>query len=66
MGQIFAKYFYKIYCQKIFAAIDLRICSTVPLTFTSFSKPAGIPTDSCENSTAAEMGFNLYPNIKQK
>ena len=34
--------------------------------FTSFSKPAGIPTDSCENSAAAEMGFNSYPNIKQK
>ena len=34
--------------------------------FTSFSKTAGIPTDSCENSTAAEMGFNSYPNIKQK
>ena len=33
MGQIFAKYFFKIYCQKIFAAIYLRICSTGPLTF---------------------------------
>ena len=34
--------------------------------FTFFSKPAGITTDSCENFTAAEMGFNLYPNIKQQ
>ena len=33
MGQIFAKYFFKIYCQKIFAAIYLKICSTGPLTF---------------------------------
>ena len=34
--------------------------------FTSFSKTVGISTDSCESFTAAEMGFNLYPNIKQK
>ena len=37
-----------------------------PHFFTSFSKPAGIPTDSSENSTASVMGFNWYPNINQK
>ena len=32
---------------------------------TSFSKPAGIPTDSCEN-TAAEMGFKFRTQISMK
>ena len=49
---------------KIFTAVYSRVCSTGPLT--SFSKTTGIAADSCENSTAAEMGFNSYPNIKQK
>ena len=51
---------------KNICAVYLRVCSTGPLTFfTSFSKPGRTSTDSCENSSAAVMGFIWYPNINQ-
>ena len=37
-----------------------------PHFFTSFSKPAGIPSNSCENSSSAEMGFQLVPKYQRK
>ena len=54
--------------QIFFSQLDHICCclfkllfNSSPHFFTSFTKPAGIPTDSCENSTAAEIGFNSSP-----
>ena len=65
--QIFPKYlFLNLIIKNICCRLFKNLLNWSPHFFTSFSKPAGIPTDSCENSTAAEMDFNSYPNIKQK
>jgi hypothetical protein len=49
---------------KNICTVYLRVCSTGPFTFfTSFSKPAGASTDSCDKSSAASLNDQLDPNI---
>ena len=65
--QIFSKYcFLNLIIKNICCCLFKSLFNWSPHFFTSFSKPAGIPTDSSENSTASVMGFNWYPNINQK
>ena len=54
MGQISAKYFFKQYRQKIFAAsFKSYIQLVLKISFTSFLQPAWIETDSIVNTFSA-------------
>ena len=62
------KYFPNIFLSpgysEIFAAVFSKsLFNWSPHFITSFSKPVRIPTESCENCSTAEMGFQLEPNI---
>ena len=65
--QIFSKYFFSTWSWKIFAAVYFRICWTGPHTF---SHPSANLLDFqlilVKTSTTVAIGFNSYPNIKQK
>ena len=61
-----SKYFPNIFLShgysKIFAAVFSKsLFNWSPHFITSFSKPVRIPTESCENCSTAEMGFQLVP-----
>ena len=65
------KYFPNIFLSpgysEIFAAVFSKsLFNWSPHFITSFSKPVRIPTESCENCSTAEMGFQLVPNIWKK
>ena len=65
------KYFPNIFLSpgysKIFAAVFSKSrFNWSPHFITSFIKPVRIPTDSCENYSTAEMGFQLVPIFERK
>ena len=67
MGQIYTKYFFKLYRQKIFAAtFESYIQMVLKISFTSFLQPAWIETDSIVNASAAVGCVQLVLNIYQK
>ena len=54
MGQISAKYFFKLYRQKIFAvSFQSYIQLVLKISFTSFPQPALIETDYIVNASSA-------------
>ena len=54
MGQISAKYFFKLYRQKIFAvSFQSYIQLVLKISFTSFLQPAWIETDSIVYTSSA-------------
>ena len=66
MGQITAKYFFKLYRQKRFAFnFKSYIQLVLKISFTSFL-PAWIETDSIVKSSSAVGCVQLVPNIYQK
>ena len=66
MGQISTKYFFKLYCQKMFAAsFESYIQLVLKTSFTSFLQPAWIETDSIVNPFAAVGCVQLVPNISK-
>ena len=67
MGQISAKYFFKLYRQKIFAvSFKSYIQLVLKISFTSFRQPARIETDSIVNSYSAVGCVQLVPKIYEK
>ena len=65
------KYFPNIFLSpgysEIFAAVFSKsLFNWSPHFITSFSKPVRISTDSCENYSTAEMGFQLVPIFERK
>ena len=67
MGQISAKYFFKLYHQKIFAvSFKSYIQLVLKILFTSFLQPAWIETDSIVNASSAVGCVQLVPNYNQK
>ena len=67
MGQISAKYFFKLYRQKIFAvSFKSYIQLVLNISFTSFLQPAWIETDSIQNPSSAVGCVRLVPNTYQK
>ena len=65
------KYFPNIFLSpgysKIFAAVFSKSrFNWSPHFITSFIKPVRIPSDSCENYSTAEMGFQLLPRFQSK
>ena len=67
MGQISAKYFFKLYHQKIFEVSFKRYIQLVlKISFISFLQIAWIETDSIENSFSAVGCVQLVPKYKSK
>ena len=67
MGQISAKYFFKLYHQKIFEVSFKRYIQLVlKISFISFLQTAWIETDSIVNPSSAVGCVQLVPNIYQK
>ena len=67
MGQISAKYFFKLYRHKIFAvSFKSYIQLVLNISFTSFLQPAWIETDSIQNPSSAVGCVRLVPNTYQK
>jgi len=67
MGQISAKYFFKLYRQKIFAAsFKSNIQLVLKISFTSFQHPAWIETDSIINPSSAVDCVQLVPKYISK
>ena len=67
MGQISAKYFFKIYCQKIFAVSFTSYIQLVPfILFTSFQQSAWITTSSFISIFSPLVAIHLVPNIWMK
>ena len=64
MGQISAKYFFKLYHQKIFAvSFKSYIQLVLKISFTSYSQPACIETNYIVNLSSAFGCVQLVPNI---
>ena len=67
MGQISAKYFFKLYRQEIFAAsFESYIQLVLKISFTSFPQPALIETDSIVNPSSAVGFVQLVPKYISK
>ena len=67
MGQISAKYLFKLYCQKIFAVNSKSYIQLVlKVSFTSFLQPAWIKTDSFVNPSSAVGCVQLVPEYISK
>ena len=67
MGQISAKYLFKLYRQKIFAvSFKSYIQLVLNISFTSFPQSALIETDSIVNPSSAVGCVQLVPNYISK
>ena len=67
MGQISAKYFFKLYHQKIFAvSFKSYIQLVLKISFIPFLQPAWIETDSIVNSSSAVGCVQLVPKVQIK
>ena len=67
MGQISAKYFFKLYRQKIFAvSFKSYIQLVLKVSFTSYLRPALIETDSNVNPSSVVGVVQLVPKDTSK
>ena len=67
MGQISAKYFFKLYSQKIFGvSFESYIQLVLKIWFTSFLQPAWNETDSNVNPSSAVGCVQLVPQYISK